>query len=73
MAGMLMSYLVLTRRSNEVINLSLKPGANEEQVLDQLFNGGINVRVLKIQGDRVRIGIQAPADISIMRQELLPF
>jgi len=73
MAGMLMSYLVLTRRSNEIINLSLKPGANEEQVLDQLFNGGINVRVLKIQGDRVRIGIQAPADISIMRQELLPF
>lgn len=68
-----MSYLVLTRRSNEIINLSLKPGANEEQVLDQLFNGGINVRVLKIQGDRVRIGIQAPADISIMRQELLPF
>jgi len=73
MAGMLMSYLVLTRRSNEIINLSLKPGANEEQVLDQLFNGGINVRILKIQGDRVRIGIQAPTDISIMRQELLPF
>ena len=68
-----MSYLVLTRRSNEIINLSLKPGANEEQVLDQLFNGGINVRILKIQGDRVRIGIQAPTDISIMRQELLPF
>ncbi len=73
MAGMLMSYLVLTRRTNEVINLSLKPGANEEQVLDQLFNGGINVRILKVQGDRVQVGIQAPADISIMRQELLPF
>ncbi|WP_295464418.1 carbon storage regulator [uncultured Pseudomonas sp.] len=68
-----MSYLVLTRRTNEVINLSLKPGANEEQVLDQLFNGGINVRILKVQGDRVQVGIQAPADISIMRQELLPF
>lgn len=73
MAGMLMSYLVLTRRTNEVINLSLKPGADEEQVLDQLFNGGINVRILKVQGDRVQVGIQAPADISIMRQELLPF
>ncbi|MDR6232565.1 carbon storage regulator [Pseudomonas oryzihabitans] len=68
-----MSYLVLTRRTNEIINLSLKPGADEEQVLDQLFNGGINIRIIKVQGERVQVGIQAPADISIMRQELLPF
>ena len=68
-----MSYLVLTRRTDEIINLSLKPGADEEQVLDQLFNGGINIRILKIQKDRVQVGVQAPADISIMRQELLPF
>lgn len=68
-----MSYLVLTRRTDEIINLSLRPGADEEEVLDRLFNGGINIRVLKLQGDRVQLGIQAPADISIMRQELLPF
>lgn len=68
-----MSYLVLTRRNNEIINLSLKPGADEEQVLNQLFNGGINIRILKVQGDRVQVGVQAPTDISIMRQELLPF
>lgn len=68
-----MSHLVLTRRTDEIINLSLRPGADEEEVLDQLFNGGINIRVLKLQGDRVQLGIQAPADISIMRQELLPF
>jgi len=73
MAGMLMCYLVLTRRTDEIINLSLKPGADEEQLLDLLFNGGINIRILKVQGDRVQIGVQAPADISIMRQELLPF
>jgi len=70
---MLMSYLVLTRRNNEIINLSLKPGADEEQVLNQLFNGGINICILKVQGNRVQVGIQAPSDISIMRQELLPF
>ena len=68
-----MSYLVLTRRTDEIINLSLKPGANEEQVLDLLFNGGINIRILKVQGDHVQVGIQAPTDISVMRQELLPF
>lgn len=68
-----MSYLVLTRRTDEIINLSFKPGADEEQLLDLLFNGGINIRILKVQGDRVQVGVQAPADISIMRQELLPF
>ena len=68
-----MSYLVLTRRNNEIINLSLKPGADEEQLLNQLFNGGINIRILKVQGDRVQVGIQAPPEIAIMRQELLPF
>ena len=68
-----MSYLVLTRRTDEIINLSLKPGADEEQVLDLLFNGCINIRILKVQGDRVQVGIQAPTDISVMRQELLPF
>ncbi|WP_282281355.1 carbon storage regulator [Pseudomonas sp. PS02302] len=68
-----MSYLVLTRRTDEIINLSLKPGADEEQLLDLLFNGGINIRILKVQGDRVQVGVQAPADINIMRQELLPF
>lgn len=68
-----MSYLVLTRRTDEIINLSLRPGADEEEVLDQLFNGRINTSVLKLQGSRVQLGIQAPADISIMRQELLPF
>lgn len=67
-----MSYLVLTRRTAKIINLSLGPGADEEEVLDQLFNGRINISVLKLQGSRVQLGIQAPADISIMRQELLP-
>ena len=42
-------------------------------MLDLLFNGGINIRILKVQGDRVQVGIQAPTDISVMRQELLPF
>lgn len=68
-----MCYLVLTRRTAKIINLSLRPGADEEEVLDQLFNGGINIRALKLRGDRVQLGIQASADISIMRQELLPF
>ena len=46
--------LVLTRRPGESI----------------VVDGSIVVTVVQVQGNRVRIGIQAPAHISIHRQEL---
>jgi carbon storage regulator len=45
--------LVLTRK------------VGEELVID----GEIRVSVVRIQGNRVRIGIQAPADVIIRRQD----
>jgi len=47
--------LVLSRKANETI------------VLDN----AIEVTVLEILGERVKIGINAPRDIPIVRQELL--
>jgi carbon storage regulator len=47
--------LVLTRKAGEKI------------VIDE----NIVIEVLEIQGNRVRIGIQAPRGITILRQELL--
>ena len=47
--------LVLTRKAGEKI------------VIDE----SIVVEILEIQGNRVRIGIQAPRGIAILRQELL--
>jgi carbon storage regulator len=44
--------------------LSRKPG--ETVVID----GRIRVRVIRVEGDVVKIGIEAPADISIHRQEV---
>ncbi len=35
-----------------------------------LIDGDIEVTVLEIQGDRVRIGINAPADVPILRREI---
>lgn len=46
--------LVLSRRSNESI----------------IINGNIVVTVLEIRGDHVRIGIDAPRDITIHREEI---
>jgi carbon storage regulator len=48
--------LVLTRRLHERIVL---PGLN------------VTITVVAVKGDRVRIGIEAPPDIQVMREELL--
>lgn len=47
--------LVLTRKAGERI----------------LISDNIVVEVLEVQGNRVRIGIQAPSGITILRQELV--
>ena len=45
--------------------LSRKPG--EKVVID----GGITITVVEVNGGRVRIGIDAPADVEILRSELV--
>jgi len=47
--------LVLTRKLNEAVNLG----------------DSIKISILSIENDRVRIGIEAPADMRIIRSELL--
>jgi carbon storage regulator len=49
-----MIMLVLTRKAGERI----------------FIDGSIVVEVLEVRGNRVRIGIQAPQDMTILRQEL---
>lgn len=46
--------LILTRRSDESI----------------VINNNISVKVLRIQGNQVQLGIVAPKDVSIFRQEI---
>lgn len=48
--------LVLTRKKNERI----------------LIGGEISITVVEVRGDRVRLGIDAPEDVRIMRSELPP-
>jgi carbon storage regulator len=46
--------LVLTRKSHEEI----------------VIDGCIRVSILKIDGNRVKIGVEAPADVPVRRKEL---
>lgn len=47
--------LVLTRRKNESI----------------VIGDGIVVTVLEVKGDQIRLGITAPRDVQVYREELL--
>ena len=47
--------------------LVLSRKLNEKIVID----GGITVTVVKIDRNQVRLGIQAPGDVSVYREELL--
>ena len=46
--------LVLTRRINESI----------------VINDNVSVLVVEVRGDRVRLGIEAPKDVSVHRREV---
>lgn len=46
--------LALTRKKNEAI----------------IINDNIEIKIIDIAGDKVRIGISAPKDISIYREEI---
>ena len=47
--------------------LVLSRKLNEKIVID----GGITVTVVKIDRNQVRLGIEAPGDVSVYREELL--
>jgi carbon storage regulator len=46
--------LVLSRKKNETI----------------IINGNITITVVEIRGDKVRLGINAPRDVSVHREEV---
>lgn len=47
--------LVLTRRKNESV----------------ILNENIEITILEIDGEQVKLGIQAPKDIEILRKEII--
>jgi carbon storage regulator CsrA len=56
----------LSRKEIQMLVLSRKP---DEKIV---FPGlGVTVRVVEVRGNQVRLGIEAPPDVKIMRAELL--
>ena len=47
--------LVLSRKFNESI----------------VINGGIRITVVEIRGHQIRLGIEAPKEVGVMREELV--
>lgn len=65
-----MGYLVLSRKEGETIHLSIDPDADLTSALEQL-RSGIFIDVTQISGSQVRLGIEAPASVIVLRGEIL--
>lgn len=66
-----MGYLVLTRKEGEQLRLTIDPGVDTEKLLQHLLRDGITINVGEIGLRQVRIGIEAPAEVQVMRAEIL--
>jgi sRNA-binding carbon storage regulator CsrA len=61
--------LVVSRRSDESIQIKLAEGANGNLTLNELFSKGpIEITLLGGNGRRVKMGIAAPPELCIRRK-----
>ena len=62
--------LVLSRRADESILIQPADGADSNMTLAELFaNGPIQITLLGGTGKRVKMGINAPAQLAIRRKD----
>lgn len=65
-----MGYLTLTRREGEQIRMTIDPGVDTQALLQHLLRDGITLHLGEVRGGNVRIGIDAPREILVLRDEL---
>ncbi|MDH0098241.1 carbon storage regulator [Pseudomonas sp. GD04158] len=65
-----MRHLVLSRRVGERLFLHVEKDADPVKILEQLQREGIMIDVREIRGGKVKLSVEAPSDISIVRDEL---
>ena len=66
-----MGYLILTRHEGDQIRLTIDPGVDTVKLLEHLLRDGITLHVAEIAGTRVRIGVEAPRSVLVLRDELV--
>ncbi len=65
-----MGYLCLTRHEGELIRITIDPGVDTEKLLRHLLRDGITIGVAHVQAHQVRLAIEAPLQMRILRDEL---
>ena len=64
--------LTLTRKLGQVLRIAPLPSLDPATPVGELFRmGPIEVMVMRIEGNHVRLGIKAPASLLIVRNELV--
>lgn len=66
-----MGFLTLTRREGEQIRMTIDPGVNTDALLQHLLRDGITLHVGELRGGKVRIGVEAPKEVLVLRDELV--
>lgn len=65
-----MGYLCLSRHEGELIRITIDPGVDTEKLLRHLLRDGITIGVARAQAQQVRLAIEAPLQMRILRDEL---
>lgn len=65
-----MGYLTVSRSEGEQIKLSIKPGVDTDTLLQHLLRDGITIHVGELGRNKIRLGINAPTEILVLRDEL---
>lgn len=68
MKGMLQSILYLTKTPKQEENNMLILSRKKDESI--IIDGNIEIKIVEIEDGKVKIGIEAPKDIDIMRKEL---
>ena len=64
--------LILTRRPGEGLTIRLDPSIDPSTPIGEILGqAGIHVRVVAGRSNQVRVGIDAPAELVILRDELV--
>ena len=65
--------LVLTRRVGETLFIDLSDAVDPSTPVGELFiDGPVEVAVLDVNGSQVKVGVEAPEDVHVVREVILP-